>query len=283
MLSDFSYYRPETIEEAYMIASKYPDTYSYIAGGTDLLSSINNGIKNPKHIVDIKKIKSMFDFEETKDGLFIGAAVTANVFLESDFVTSYPPLAESLAHLASYQIRNRATIVGNICNASPCANTITSLCVLGAEVIIYTGKDQRTVLVEDFIKGVKKTDLKLFEIIVGLRIPKQFKDVRGGFLEKTRVKGPDIGSANVACLVAQSKSMVRVGLGSLSPAPIVLDFSELFGDNSIPFENKIERVLDEVEKNIKPITDIRSTQDYRTVIAKVYTKRLITALWKEKQ
>jgi carbon-monoxide dehydrogenase medium subunit len=283
MISDYTYYRPETIGQAFEIASKLPpESYNYIAGGTDLMPGIQHGLKNPSHVIDVKRIPELQRLEDDENGLFIGGAVTINEYLEhSEIASKYPPLAEAISQLASYQIRNRATFVGNVCNASPCANAITPFCVLEAVMVIFDGSDLKEIPVNDFVQGVKRTALKPYELVVGIRIPALSKDARGGFLEKTRVKGPDIGSANVACLVIRSQNVLRISLGSLNQVPVTLELGELFSDKKLSYEQKLEKAKTQVESGIKPITDIRSTSEYRMNIAKVFTERLIRKLWKE--
>ena len=280
MLPNFTFERPETLEQAVHIAVAHTGHYSFLGGGTDLISNMKHNLIKPEVVVDLKIIDGLKKLELNNDGLYIGAAVTVTELIEFEGAQKFPPLVEAAKHLGSLQIRNRATVGGNICNASPCANTVTPLVVLGALVDIVGPDGKRTVAMKDFIIGVKKTVLQPGELVVAIRIPKLPDDAKGGFLEKGRVKGPDIGSANVSCLVSRKAKIVRVCYGSLATTPKVLECGEILDRTDI--DVAIEEVAEKVKDVINPISDQRSTRQYRMVIAEVYTKRLLKALVQEK-
>ena len=282
MLRDFEYVRPTSLPDAIALSKQHNGRARFLGGGTDLIANIKNELVEPDVLIDLKGIAELRKVVLDSNGAFIGAGVTiTEIINNAELERAFPPLVEACKRLASYQVRNRATMVGNICNASPCANTVPALCVLGASVAVYDGSTTAYVPVQDFIVGVKKTALPAGALVTGVRVPATPADARGGFMEKTRIKGPDIGSASVACLVSKSTGTVRLALASLSPRPVVLDFGAQFAAADVPFDKKIEAALAVVERSISPITDVRSTAEHRMAIAKAYTKRLLTQLWED--
>lgn len=281
MLPKFTYFSPNTIQEALEIASEYSGRYSFLAGGTDLISNMKHEMVNPDAVISLKNLAELSRFELTGKGLFIGASVTITEIVERPETAAFPPLVAACLKLGSLQVRNRGTIGGNISNASPCANTITPLCVLGALVHMSSLKGERIVPIEAFLTGVKKTLLQDGELVTGITLPIQPEDARGGYMEKTRVKGPDISSASVSCLLSKKSKQARICLGSLAPVPKVIDCSDVMFNSAMSFDEKMEQILSQVRSVINPITDQRSTREYRIEIAQVYTRRILSSLFQE--
>jgi len=124
MINSLNYYKFSSIEEVLQLLENFKGKTSIMAGGTDLIANMKKGVIFPKNIVDIKHIKELARLEFTEEGLYIGAGVSCNRFIDNKIVNkNYPLLVEEIKNLGSHQIRNRATIVGNLCNASPAADT----------------------------------------------------------------------------------------------------------------------------------------------------------------
>lgn len=282
MIREFDYYAPDTIEDALRLLELKEGQVSLLAGGTDLIVNMKKNLFHPDHIIDIKGIEEFSRLEYDEKGLFIGATVTVNQLIHDNTVQEkYPLLVEAARTLGSYQIRNRATVVGNICNASPGADMAPVLLVQGTRVLIQGTNEKREVLLEDFFTGVKKTLLKENEIVVGLVVSPGRMDDRGKYMKKSRIKGPDLSTVGVAGLVSKSNNIARFAYGAVAPTPVLLDFSELVYNTDFDSDTLLNKMYSNIEANINPISDVRSTEKYRLRMAKVYTKRIFSLIWEE--
>jgi len=252
-----------------------------IAGGTDLVVLLRDKIVRPKYVVDVKGVRELHKLSWNKNlGLTIGAAVTLNELLGSDIVKQkFGALWKAASTLADPTIRNRATLVGNICNASPAADTAPALLVLDAKVEIVGKKGKRTVAIKDFFKGVKKTALKPGEFVRAVRVPNPPEGARGDYLKWGRTVGEDLSVVGVAALVADSgEKSVRVALSSVAPTPLLVpDVEGAFRDGG-SLDEKIERATSIVQSKICPISDVRCCKEYRLYMAGVLTSRVLKQL-----
>jgi len=271
MLKEFCYLSPATREELLdMLAEKGSNGRLY-AGGTDLLVDIRGGKAPPLYIIDVKKIEKyhLLSWGEL-EGLSIGAAVTCSDVVGSAVVKAhYPLLADAAEHLGSPQLRNRATIIGNLCTASPCADMAPMLLCLDASVEISSklGGTRRIPLKELFT-GVKKTSCAPHEVVERIIVPPGMADSEGGYEKLKRIKGHDLALASVA--VAKKGDRIRVAIGSCAVTPVLLpDF---------PADTPAADIAAEAERSIMPIDDIRASRDYRLFMVKVYIERLMAAL-----
>jgi len=281
MKNEFNYYNPTNMSELFEIIEDKKNT-ALLAGGTDLIVDMKHEAHKPDNIIDIKNIDELNKVEETDEGLYIGAAVTCNQFLnESDIVDKYKVLADGVKVLGSHQIRNRATIVGNVCGSSPGADTPPPLLTLNSTILIKSSNNEREVNLVDFFTGVKRNILGDNEIAVAIKVPEPALDGIGKYERKTRVKGPDLSACGVAGFISKEEKIVRFGYGAVAPIPKLIDASELFFEKNIDKDKALEELLNRVENTINPITDVRSTEKHRRSIAKVYTKRIFSELWEE--
>ena len=157
-MNKFQYVKPATLNEAADILYQNGDEASILNGGTDLLVRMRDKMIKPKVVVDVKAIPELKELKYTEEeGLFIGAAVTMNEIVCSDIILEkYKILAEAAHEVGSYQLRNRATMTGNVCNASPSGDTIAPLYVLSANIKIFSKEGIKLVPIDDFILGVRK-------------------------------------------------------------------------------------------------------------------------------
>ena len=279
MLSKFDYFRPDTLEAAVAYLDKNAGT-NILAGGTDIMLELRSNKIDVKHLLDIK------DIPETKvlsyipgEGLFIGASITVNEISEDDLIREkYTALANSTDTLASYQIRNRATVIGNICHASPGADTSPPLLVYNAKVHIASSQGTRIVPLAEFFTGIKKTTLKDNEIVIGVSLPDVEEGDHSIYLRKSRIKGHDLCNVGLAMRLTANKE-VFVAIGAVEPIPIRLDKLE----KSIAEKELTEElgtwIEEEVKKHINPRkTSLRSSAEYRYHIAGVLAKRGLLSL-----
>ena len=272
MLSKFNYLKPKSLDEALAYIKENPGT-KLLAGGTDLMIVLRRNMEIVDHVLDIKDIPETKRFEyKAGEGLFIGASVTVNEISECDVVAEkYVAVKEAADSLASYQLRNRATLVGNLCNASPGADLASPLLVFDAVVHIAGPDGVREVALENFFTGVKRTVLVPGEIVIGIMLP----DVNGDtsvFLKQARIKGHDLGIAGVS-IRRTGAGKLCVGMTAVAPTPIRLrNLEESL--QSKPFSAETAEWLNEEIKNhIKPISDIRSSAEYRLHVSGVLAQK----------
>ncbi|MEM3072697.1 MAG: xanthine dehydrogenase family protein subunit M, partial [Candidatus Bathyarchaeia archaeon] len=249
--------------------------------GTDLLVLMRERLIRPRYVIDIKGIRDLHKLSwDEKEGLTIGATVTLNELIASEVVReSFNVLWKAASTLADPTIRNRATLVGNICNASPAADTAPALLVLDAEVEVVNANGRRIIPIRDFFTGVKRTSLKLGEFVEAVRIPKSPDGARGDYLKWGRTRGEDLAVVGVAALVANSgKEIMRIALSSVAPTPLrIFEVEEIPMGGCSPAE-QISKAVSIVREKISPIADVRGGREYRTHMAGVLTKRILEGL-----
>lgn len=279
MLSKFDYSKPESLEEALSYLDENPGT-KILAGGTDLMILLGRNRVTCDHILDIKAISEVKELSYTEDeGLFIGAAITANQICESDIIReNYSALAEAADNLASYQIRNRATLVGNICNASPGADLAAPLLVYDAKVHIASTEGNRVVEINEFFTGVRQTVVKENEIVTGVSIPRMEAGDRSTYLRKSRIKGHDLCNVGLALRLTAEEEL-QLAIAAVARTPLRLtEIEEAIAGKELSPE-LIEWISQEIKKYMEPRSgSIRSTPEYRYHIAEVLTKRGLSKL-----
>jgi carbon-monoxide dehydrogenase medium subunit len=249
-----------------------------MAGMTDLLIRIERGFVHPQTVLDVKSLPGMRDLLVVRSGdLRIGAAVTMNeVALNPTVLSGWPLLAEGCASVASYQLRNRATVGGNLCNASPAADSAPALICYGASAHIFGPDGQRTLPLEQFLLGPGKTALQRGELLTAVTVP-FVRGAAGHFLKLGRTAIGDISLMNVAVLgwpdsAAPSGSSWRIALGSVAPTVIRAPEAErLLSLDTSPAG--LETASQAAAAAARPIDDIRATAAYRTDMVRVLTRR----------
>jgi len=278
VLSQFEYIKPLVLDEALTFLAEHEQTY-ILAGGTDLIIMLNKNMIDAKYILDIKSIPDLDVFKFTEgEGLEIGANVTVNELVESDVVQSkYRALCEAASVLATEQLRNRATLVGNICNASPGADLPPSLLIYDATVKIASAKGERSVPLRTFFTGVKKTLLNKDELVVSVFLPDPGKQDNSIYLRQTRLRGHDLSTVGVACRL-NGDGKVAIAINSVAITPLLLtDLSDQLNAKGLS-EESILWASEEIKKHIKPITDVRASKEYRSHMAGILLKRCLGQL-----
>ena len=273
MLSKFDYFKPQTLDEALAYLDSNPGTRIF-AGGTDLMIDLRRNMEMVDHILDIKGIPELKGISyEAGKGLFIGAAVTVNEVCFSDIIREkYPALGQAADTVASYQLRNRATLVGNICNASPGADLSSPLLVYEAKVHIAGPNGKRIVDIDKFFTGVKKTVLQRNEIVTGVSLPDVEPGDNSVYNKQARIKGHDLGIAGVAVRITSDKK-VYVAMSAVAPTPIRLTkLEEALATKDLTPETA-EWLCKEVRNHISPISDVRSSAEYRLHISGILAKK----------
>jgi len=279
VLSRFDYFRPQVLEDALTFLQENTNT-KILAGGTDLMVMLRRNAVMAEHILDIKSIPETKRLEYTLGrGLYIGASITVNEVAQADFIQQkYIALVQGANSLASYQLRNRATLAGNICNASPGADLAAPLLVYEAIVHIASSRGTRQVACEEFFTGVKKTVLQEDEMVIGISLP----DVADTgdcsiFLKQARIKGHDLGIAAVAIRRTPDNGY-RIAMTAVAPTPIRLKALETMLTAQPLTAELAGQAGSEAGKLINPISDVRASAQYRLHISGILVKRALTEL-----
>jgi len=266
----FEYFEPASLAEAVQILGRHQGTASVLAGGTDLLVEIKEHLRRVAQVVNIKRIPGMTELSfDPQSGLRFGALVTAREIETSEVVKAkYPGLLQAVRELGSIQVRNRATVVGNICRASPSADTLPPLIADGARIRIF-GAAEREIPLEEFFTGPGKTVLAPDEIVTGLSIPAPAPRTGKVYIKHGRRKAMELATVGVA--VSVSPNDARIVLGAVAPTPIRAARAEQVFLESGNAAQAAEAAMDES----RPITNVRASADYRREMVKVLTRRAL--------
>ncbi|MCS6783770.1 MAG: xanthine dehydrogenase family protein subunit M [Candidatus Caldarchaeum sp.] len=280
MLPKFLYHAPETIHEALELLNKYGREAKLLAGGTDLVVDLRERKTRPKAVIDIKRIKELNVLKyEPGRGLVIGATVTYHQILEYEPVRKkYPVLWEAVKTVADEILRMRATLVGNICTASPAADTAPALLVYDAVVETASKNGGRKIPIENFFTGVKKTVLEEGEMVVSVTLPEPPADAKGTYLKAMRVWSEDLALVGVAALVADGGKDVRLAYASVAPTPVRARKAEKVFREDGDIREKIEKAVELAVASVSPISDVRASKEYRLHLVKTFTRNALNRL-----
>lgn len=275
ILSNYEYYRADSVKEAVKLLSQTKGVI--LAGGTDLCNMLKDGTSVPKAVIDIKGIPELYEVQLKENKLYVGANVTFTELMENETVcTWFPILAEMASTVASGATRNRATMIGNICSAVPCADSGAPLMAYDTNVIIQGPKGTRSVSILKFFKGPRKTVLKKDEMVTMLEIVTPDTDHAGCYLKHQRYAGEDLAQSSIAILAYKDGSF-KIGYGSVAATPLRGTALEKFLKGKTITNEIIEEAKEVLDSEIFPISDVRSTADFRRHMMKVMFERGIKA------
>jgi CO/xanthine dehydrogenase FAD-binding subunit len=276
ILHDFEYFKPASIDETLNLLSRYNNA-AILAGGTDLVLNLKQGIATPEAVVDIKGIDELGEIEFKDGQLLIGALVTFNDLIESDVVNDkFPLIMEVSRTVGSMGIRNRATMVGNICSAVPCMDSGPLLCAYDADILVKGQAGDRKIPVSGWFLGNRETSIKEGEFVTGISIPFPEKKHAGCYVRLGRYAGEDLAQVSIAIL-AFSDARFRLAFGAVAPLPIRAKKIENLLNGKKLDDVLIEKAKEIIPEEIAPITDIRASKEYRMHTAKVMFERGIKA------
>jgi carbon-monoxide dehydrogenase medium subunit len=269
----FEYFEPATLGEAAELISSA--NAQVLAGGTDLLVEIKEQLRRVDRVVNIKKIPGIAGLSyDARAGLRIGALATAReVELSPIVLEKYPNLAQAARELGSIQVRNRATIVGNVCRASPSADTLPPLIADGALVKLHGASGVRELPLEQFFAGPGKTVLRPDELVTELVVPAPPPRTGKVYIKHGRRKAMELATVGVAVTLTLNGD-IRIVLGAVAPTPIRAKNAEevlrwKFSDEL--FERAARTAADEA----RPISNVRASAEYRRDMVRVLTRRAL--------
>ena len=280
-LPRFKYLAPKTIDEALFLLSQYKGRAKVIAGGTDVVPQLKRReIRAPEYIIDLKGISDLdyIKYDEV-GGLTLGALATIHAVETSSIIREkFSVLFQAAESMASAQVRNRGTIVGNICNAVPSADTAPALLALEAKLKLLSQKGARMVNIEDFFTAPNKTVLSDEEILQEIQVPNLPPYSKGRYLKLTPRRSMDLAIVGVAVVVILGDGIcndIRIALGAVAPTPIRAKRAEgiLRGQK---FNSEVmEKAAQIAAEESRPIDDHRASAEYRREMVKVLVKRAI--------
>lgn len=273
------YHRPRSLEEAWRLLEAQPDA-RLVAGGTDVLVRLREGRYHPPALVSLRRVESLRRIEPGRVWT-IGAGVTVAELLEhGELAAAFPVLVEAGRRLGSVQIRSAATVGGNLCNASPCADLAPPLLVLEARARIASAAGEREVPLPEFFVGPRRTALAPGEVLSALVVEAPPAGARATFLKQGRVR-MDIALASVAVrldLEGARCVQARVAAGSLAPTPTRLTEVEALLAGTELDDATLARARAAAEREVRPITDVRASAEYRRHLAGALVARAVRAL-----
>ncbi|NLF79757.1 MAG: xanthine dehydrogenase family protein subunit M [Clostridia bacterium] len=292
LLSDFAYLAPTTLAEALQILAE-KQAVKILAGGTDLLLRMKLGtISHVDYVMDIKHIKELnyaclCDEKQcgsTANGAFcIGPTATLNQIAKNgDLSRLFPAQREAILAMAATSVRNRGTMAGNICNASPVADSAIPAICYGAALTLQSRRGKRIVALEDFFRGPGETELEKDEMLVNIALPVPPADSGAAFIKKSRVK-PDIAKISLGVFIERDGTLIkrcRIAMGSVAPLPLyVQKISEGLAGLEMN-EQLIAKTAQMVKAALKPISDLRTNQEYRRAISSVLVEEGLRLAWR---
>jgi len=276
-MKEFDYLQPKTIAEASELLAQYGKAAVLFNGGTDLVIQLREKLIAPDYVIDIKHIPGLdrlaFDKE---NGLTIGACVTvARLSADENVRKYYPYLAEAAESIGSKQVRNRATCVGNIVNASPLCDTGTPLYAMDAVVCLESKSGKREVPISEFITFVKRTSKRDDEIVTSIRVP-YVEGAKGVFTKVARRKEVDLST--ICGTAVKIKDEYHLAFGAVAPTPVRLPKTEALVRGKELTDRLIEEAAKLARTEVSPIDDVRATKAYRLDVVEVVVKKSLRAL-----
>ena len=273
----FAYERPATLADAVTVLGDGGPDARPLAGGTDLIIRLRDGSIQPRVVVDLKWIAELDrEIRDGDDRLTIGArTVMTDLAADRRIRREFPALAEAAAVVGAVQIRNRATLAGNICNASPAADTAPALLVYDATVLVAGPGGSRQIPIDAFFVRSGVTTLVRGEVVTAIELPRAASSPGAVHLRRTRRRGHDLASVTLACAV-QADGTTRLAYGSLGPRPVlVTDVTGVLADRAAPERAKVER-LDTLFVAASPSArSMRASPDYRLAMLHVLGLRAV--------
>lgn len=275
------YFRPTSLEEAHDLFEQH-DGACFVAGGTDLFVKMQKPHgPAPSALISLRNIRQLSAMS-LGDPFRIGTSLPISVIAEqAAMCETFPALVDAINVLGSPQIQNVATLGGNLCNASPAADTAPPLMIYDAILEVARGsQDFRKIPINEFFKGPGKTALEPGEILSGILINPPSPKARSAFIRKGRIK-MDLATVVLSALVEMDGTTckkARVAVGSVAPTPLRLPNVEAQLEGSDLSDDVIAAAKETLMSEIAPITDLRSTEEYRRDLAGVFFSRTITNL-----
>jgi CO/xanthine dehydrogenase FAD-binding subunit len=285
-LPEFEYIKPESLAEASQFLAAHAGEARPMMGGTDVFVRMRDAVWCDRYLVDIKGLGNLQEITYSAvDGLVIGAAVNMNRVIAFPVVREhYPVLAQAAESCASYQLRTRATIAGNICNASPAGDTIGACLLLGGVLDVHGIDGMRQEPLSSFFRGPGKSALRPGDIVTCVRLLVPPKGMQGTYIKLGRNQLGDLAIVGITVVGwpdgrLRSGCRVRLALASVAPIPLVVNSVEaMLADNELN-ERTIAEAAQLAMFACNPIDDVRASARYRKYMVRNLSARGLTEVW----
>jgi carbon-monoxide dehydrogenase medium subunit len=272
---------PSDPAEVVAILGREGEGGKLVAGGTDLLLQMKAALTKPRYVVDLSGVEELKRLEQLTDGgLRIGAAVSARAIEQAGLQGALRALADGAALVGSIQIRNLATVGGNLCNAAPSADMAPPLIALRAVAVLLGPGGQRAMPLESFVTGVRQTALQPGEILLRIEVPAPAANSGGCYMRHTPRREMDIAVVGVASVLSLEDGRigdVRIALGAVAPTPLRAEAAEAALRGQRPSDDLISRAAELAVQAARPIDDQRGSAEYRRHLVRILTERTLAA------
>lgn len=284
-MEPFEYIKPKSLDDVIGALNAYDNAF-LLAGGTDLLVGMKYNSIKPDCVIDIKEIPGMSTFELDSGWQFGALTTIREIEVSKRLKKTMPFLSQAATALGSIQIRNRATIGGNLCNANSCSNFGAMLLAMDAQLTIISKDGERQMALEDFFTGPGQTALKKGEILTRIILPKDAANTQGIFLKHSAGKSNDLGLVNIAITMANDPATkeckkIAIAMGAVAPTPMRANQAEEILNNKKLTPDLILKAAQQASKEAAPISDFRASADYRRNLVTAMVTKGIHALLKD--
>ena len=279
-MKDFDYAAAATLDEAVSLLAARGERAKVLAGGTDIIVQLREGLREADLVVDVKKIPEVMAYRfDPASGLSLGAAVPCyRIYEDVDVAAAYPALADAARIIGGWQIQSRASIGGNLCNSSPAADSIPALIALGAACKIAGPEGMRSVPVEQFCTSPGKNVLRRGELLVSIEFPPPTAKSGSHYLRFIPRNEMDIAVVGAGAWLRMQDGVIaegRIGLAAVAPTPKFAEKASRFLAGK-PASDETWRQAGELAKeSASPISDMRGPADYRLHLVGVLTRRAL--------
>jgi carbon-monoxide dehydrogenase medium subunit len=285
-LPDFEYVKPDSCTNASQFLVAHAGEARPFIGGTDLFVQMRDRLYKPKYLVDIKGLEGTDQISfDPSQGLIVGAGVNMNrVIADPGVRDHYRILADAAESVASYQLRNRASIVGNICNASPAGDTIGACLLLDGTLYVYGNDGERQESLRTFFLGPGKTVLRTGDIVTSIQFPVPAAGLKGRYIKLGRNQLSDLSIVGVTALgypdaASQSGFQFKLALASVAPIPLVVEaVGEILGQNPVS-EKSLKQAAEAAMEACTPIDDVRGSARYRKLMVRNLSFNALKDVW----
>ncbi|MDH5703516.1 MAG: xanthine dehydrogenase family protein subunit M [Aigarchaeota archaeon] len=281
-LPEFQYLRPKSLEEVLNLLDQHGEEANILAGGVALIGFMKERLLAPQYVIDIKALEEFNKIKYTPGKeLHIGPTVTFNQIIASKPVEKhYGALYDAARSVGDITLRNRATLVGNICEALPWNDGLASLTLFEAELALKSLRSERSLHVEEFIKGIMETDIRPDEIITSIHIPEPPENSRSTYVKTT--SRSEFSIANLGALVSNpnipEKRLVRLAYAAAAPTPVRVPEAEKVFRRPGKLSDLIDEAMPIILEKVAPMTDMHASSEYRTHLIDVLTRKVLRQL-----
>ena len=280
-IRSFELLQPSSLQEAAELLQKHGDDARALGGGTTLVILLKQRALHYPYLVDLQSIPGLGEIKTEADGVRIGALATHRMVETSpEIQRAFPSLAQAFAYIGNVRVRQTATVGGNLAHADYRLDPPPPLLALGAEVSTFGHKGRRTIALKDFFRGLYETALEPGELVVDVKIPFAPPNSRAVYLRYGTLSANDWPCLGVAALVAKEDGRckeLRVALGGMASTPLLIDGLR-FAKEQILDHAVIDKLLDLVDQQISPFSDLRGTEWYKRRMARLFVKKAVEQL-----